>query len=281
MMELEPGRRVVLDDERLDRACLAIADFADLKTPYAGGHSRAVAELASGAARCAGLPEDDAVAVRRAGLLHDVGSVGVSAAIWCKPGALSETEWERVRMHGYYTERILARPAAFARLGAIAAHHHERCDGSGYHRAVHGGALGVQAKILAAADAYQAMLEPRPHRAPRTPDDAVTELRRDARAGRLDPSAVDAVLECAGHPAPVRRELTFGITERELEVLRRIARGASTKAVAAQLGISPKTADNHVQSVYAKIGVSTRAGATLFAMEHGLLDAEPRAPAPA
>jgi HD-GYP domain-containing protein (c-di-GMP phosphodiesterase class II) len=279
ILALEPGDPVVLSDERIDRACVAMADFADLKTPYTLGHSRAVAELAAAAAERYGLGADDVVALRRAALLHDIGSVGVSAAIWSKPGPLSESEWERVRIHGYYTERVLAKPAAFARLGAIAAHHHERCDGSGYHRAVRGGALSAGAKILAAADAYRAMLEPRAHRAERTPDEAAAELQRDARAGRLDPDAVAAVLGAAGHAvrAP-RRTSVANLTERELEVLRLIARGSATKEVAARLGISAKTADNHVQSIYAKTGVATRAGATLFAIEQGLL--EPAAAAP-
>lgn len=273
ILALEPGEPVVLSDERIDRACLAMADFADIKSPYTLGHSRAVAELAAAAGERCGLGADEVVALRRAALLHDIGSVGVSAAIWCKPGALSESEWERVRMHGYYTERVLAKPAAFARLGAIATHHHERCDGSGYHRAVRGGALSTGAKILAAADTYRAMLEPRPHREARTPDDAAGELQRDARAGRLDPDAVSAVLASAGHAVrAARRPNVADLTERELEVLRLIARGLATKEVAARLGISAKTADNHVQSIYAKTGVSTRAGATLFAVEHGLVE---------
>jgi HD-GYP domain-containing protein (c-di-GMP phosphodiesterase class II) len=273
ILRLEPGARTVLPEDRLDRACLAMADFADIKSPYSVGHSRGVAEVAAGAAASCGLGGDDVTAVRRAGLLHDVGSVGISSAIWSKPGPLTESEWERVRLHGYYTERILARPAAFARLGAIATHHHERVDGSGYHRAVRGGALSAGARVLAASDAYRAMLEARPHRPARTRDEAAAELRRDARAGRLDADAVAAVLEHAGHCTPAAaRPRIAGLTERELEVLRLIARGRSAKQVATALGIAAKTADNHIQSVYAKAGVSTRAGATLFAMEHGLVE---------
>ncbi len=272
ILELEPGPRVVLSEDRLERALVAMADFADIKTPYSLGHSRGVAELAARAAKRSGLPDDDAKAVGHAGLLHDIGAVGVSSGIWCKPGTLSASEWERVRLHGYYTERILARPAVLARLGAIAVHHHERVDGSGYHGAVRGGALSAAAKILAAADVYRAMLEPRPHRPPRAPEDAAAELRAETRAGRLDPDAVAAVLDCAGHHVAVRRELVGGLSERELTVLRLIARGHTTKEIASRLAIAPKTADNHVQSVYAKIGVSTRAGATLYAAEHGLVE---------
>lgn len=272
ILALEPQPHVVLSEERFDAACLAMADFADLKSPFALGHSRAVAELAAEAARRGGLTQRDAVLVRRAGLLHDIGSVAVSAAIWCKPGALSRTELEQVRLHAYYTERILAQPAALSELGAIAGHHHERIDGSGYHRAVRGAAIAPAAKILAAGDAYQAMLEPRPHRPARAPDEAARELRADARAGRLDGDAVAAVLNAAGHQgARARRESVAGLTERELDVLRLLARGHSTKAIGAELRIAAKTADNHIQSIYGKVAVSTRAGATLFAMEHGLL----------
>ena len=273
VLQLEPGARVVLSDDRLDRACLAMADFADIKSPYSAGHSRGVAELAAGAAARCGMSGAGVTAVRRAGLVHDIGSVGISSAIWSKPGPLTATEWERVRLHGYFTERILARPAAFARLGAIATHHHERIDGSGYHRAARGNALSAGARVLAASDAYRAMLEARSYRPARSRDEAASELRRDARAGRLDADAVAAVLDHAGDRAPAAsRPHIAGLTDRELEVLRLIARGQSTKAVAARLGIAAKTADNHVQSVYAKTGVSTRAGAALFAMEHGVLE---------
>ena len=273
ILALEPGERIELSEDRLDRACLAMADFTDIKSPFSVGHSRGVAELARAAAARCGLSRDDVASIGRAALLHDIGTVGISSSIWSKPGALTETEWERVRMHGYYTERVLARPAAFARLGAIATHHHERVDGSGYHRAVRGSALSLSAKLLAAADAYRAMLEPRPHRPARTPADAAAELKRDARAGRLDPDAVAAVLDAAGHRVSAQpRELVAGLSEREMEVLRLIARGRTTKEVAARLAISAKTADNHIQAVYAKTGVRTRAGAALFAMEHGLVE---------
>src|SRR5713226_9861200 len=141
VLSLEPGARLSLSDQQFDTACQAVADFADIKSPYTLGHSSGVAELAAGAARHCGLPEADSVTLRRAGFLHDVGRVGVSAGIWGKPGPLSEREWERVRMHPYYTERILVRPAALAQLGVLASLHHERLDGSGYHR-------GLPASVL-------------------------------------------------------------------------------------------------------------------------------------
>lgn len=272
VLDLEPGARDYLTEEGFDRSCEALADFADLKSPYALGHSTAVAALAAGAGRRCGLPEIDVRQLRRAGLLHDIGRVGVSAAIWGKEGTLSEREWEQVRLHAYYTERVLARPAPLERIGALASLHHERMDGSGYHRAVAGHTLSLAGRILATADVYRAMLEQRPHRPPLAPEQAVDELRREARAGRLDADAVDAVLAEAGQDVPlVRRKHPAGLSDREVEVLRLIAHGLTNRDMAAQLYVSPDTIKHHIQHIYDKIGRSTRAGATLFAMENGLL----------
>ena len=272
VLSLEPGIRTRLSDEQFDNACRTIADFADIKSPYTLGHSLGVAELAAKAARRCGLPEADTVTIRRAGLLHDIGRVGVSAGIWGRPGPLSEREWERVRMHPYYTERVLARPGVLARLGALAALHHERLDGSGYYRGLPASMLSPAARILAAADVYHAMTEPRPHSPPLMPEIAAEQLQREVRAGRLDGEAVSNVLAVAGHIVPTpRRELVAGLSERQVEVLRLIAGGYSMKQIAGLLTISEKTVDNHIQHIYNKIGVSTRAGATLFAMEQDLL----------
>jgi HD-GYP domain-containing protein (c-di-GMP phosphodiesterase class II) len=272
VLAIEPGRRVALTEAQLDAACRAIADFADIKSPYTLGHSSGVADLAAGAARRCGLPAADAAELLRAAWLHDIGRVGVSAGIWGKTGGLSEREWERVRLHPYYTERVLARPAGLGRLGALAALHHERLDGSGYHRGAPATMLTPSARILAAADTYHAMTEPRPHRSALTPERAAAELRREARAGRLDGEAIEGVLAAAGHHVPkARRELVAGLSTREIEVLRLISRGHSMGEIAAMLSVSKKTVDNHIQHIYGKIGVSTRAGATLFALENALL----------
>jgi DNA-binding NarL/FixJ family response regulator len=179
-----------------------------------------------------------------------------------------------VRLHPYYTERVLARPEALSRLGAIAACHHERLDGSGYHRMLPGSTLSPAARILAAADAYQAMTEARPHRDALAPGDAAAELRREVRAGRVDADAAEEVLAAAGHPRPSARDRARpgGLTARELEVLLLVARGASSRDVARRLVIADKTARNHVERIYTKLGISTRAEVSLFAMRHGLVD---------
>jgi HD-GYP domain-containing protein (c-di-GMP phosphodiesterase class II) len=275
VLALEPGGRALLTEAQFDTACQALADFADIKSPYTLGHSHGVARLAAAAAEHCGLPRSDVDAVRRAGLLHDIGRVGVSAGIWTKPGPLSDREWEQVRLHSYYTERVLARPGMLAQLGALASYHHERLDGSGYHRGAPAAIQSPAARILAAADVYQAMTELRPHRPAQTPSAAAEQLRREVRAGRLDGAAVDGVLAAAGHRAgPPRREYAAGLSEREVEVLRLLARGNSIKRIAETLVLAPKTVDNHIQHIYNKIGVSTRAGATLFAIEQNLLSAE-------
>jgi len=174
-----------------------------------------------------------------------------------------------VRLHPYHTERVLSRSPFLAALAPVAGAHHERLDGSGYHRACRGAELPLPARVLAAADAYHAMTEPRPHREPLSRERAAEILAEEASSGRLDADAVAAVVEAAGQRAP-RIERPAGLTEREAEVLGMLARGLQTKQVARALGISVKTADHHVEHAYRKIGVSTRAAATLFAMQHGL-----------
>jgi HD-GYP domain-containing protein (c-di-GMP phosphodiesterase class II)/DNA-binding CsgD family transcriptional regulator len=260
-----------LTGPELDAALEALADFTDLRSVHRAGHSRAVADLAGRAAAVAGLPAAEVDAVRRAGLLHDVGLHGVPATVLDKPGPLTPTESERMRVHAYYTERVLARPAALARVGAIAALTHERLDGSGYHRGLAGAAIPAAARILAVADAYRAMAEPRSHRPALSVKQATAALREDVRAGRLAGDAVDAVLTAAGAPTPRRRTGPAGLTPREVEVLVLIARGASTRQVARRLGIAPKTAGTHVERIYVKTGATTRSTATLFAVQHGLL----------
>ena len=274
VIDAEPALAVVLSGERLDAALSAVADFVDLKSPYTLGHARAVADLAAAAATQLGLGEDSVRTLRRAGLVHDLGRLGVSNSIWDKPGPLGAGEWERVRMHPYLTERMLRQSTALAPLGAIAVQHRERLDGSGYPRGLSGAAISQPARILGAADAYQAMSEPRPHREARSSGEAAAALRAEVVAGRLDASAVEAVLRAAGHRTARRREGPGGLTVREIEVLRLLARGHSNKQIAAQLVISPKTVANHAAHIYEKTGTSTRAAAGLFAMRHGLLAEE-------
>lgn len=271
VIDAQPGLRRPLSDAELDAALEAIADFADLKSPYTMGHSRAVADLAALAGRGCGLDGAALLILRRAGLVHDLGRLGVPNSIWDKRGPLNAAELERVRMHPYLTERILSAPPTLALLGTLAGQHHERLDGTGYPRGLRAGLLSPSARILAAADAYQGMLEPRPHRDAYDAAAAADRLRAEAEAGRLDGEVVDAVLAAAGHRIVGRPGRPVGLTSREGEILALVARGLPNKQIARRLGIAPKTVGNHVEHIYTKIGVSSRAAAGLFATEHGLL----------
>jgi HD-GYP domain-containing protein (c-di-GMP phosphodiesterase class II)/DNA-binding CsgD family transcriptional regulator len=268
--EPEPVTTIGLD--ALDGVLAAFADFADLKSPWIRGHSRRVASLAEDAGRHAGLDSAACDVLRRAGLVHDLGRVAVENGIWDKPGPLTTSEWERVRLHVYYTERILARCRSLASLVEAAWSHHERVDGAGYHRALPAEALSREDRILAAADVFAALTSDRPHRAAYGDDDAARTLEAEAER-RLDADAVACVLAAAGRrPAPPPPAWPADLTDREVEVLRLIARGRSNREVARQLFIAPKTVGRHVENLYRKIGVSSRAAAAVFAMEHRLLE---------
>jgi HD-GYP domain-containing protein (c-di-GMP phosphodiesterase class II) len=194
--------------------------------------------------------------------------------IWDKRGPLSRDERDRVETHAVVTDQLLRRVPFTATLAGTASAAHERLDGSGYHRRVTGAHLDESQRVLAVADSYQAMTSDRPHRVGLSPAAAATELRAEGAAGRLDGEAVERVLAAAGHRRLARFPLPAGLTTREAEVLRLLARGMTTREVAGRLVISAKTADHHVQHIYAKIGVSTRGAAALFATERGLLATE-------
>jgi hypothetical protein len=219
----EPGLTPPLPEDALDNALEAIADFVDIKSPFTLGHSRGVAELAARAATAMGLGSTTATHVRRAGLLHDLGRLGVSNAVWDKTAELSAAELERVRLHPYLTQRMLASSPGLAEYGATASQHHERLDGSGYPRGAGQASFTPSGRVLAAADAYHAKLEPRPHRDALTPAEAGAWLRAEVRQGRQDGEAAGAVLEAAGHRVRRRKEWPSGLTAREVDVLRLLA----------------------------------------------------------
>jgi len=270
VIEAEPEPVRTAEAGRLHEVAEAFADMTDLKTTFTLGHSSGVADLAADGARRLG--SDDPDSVRLAALLHDLGRTAVGTGVWEKRGRLSSTEWEQVRLHPYHTERILARSTALEPLARVAAMHHERQDGSGYHRGASAAETPVSARLIGAADAYQAMTQRRPHRQALGADEAAAVLAEQGRDGRFDPECVRAVLEAAGRSRPgTRGAWPTGLSDREVEVLRLVAAGSSNRGVAEALVISPRTAEHHVQHIYAKIGVSTRAAAAMFAMQHGLL----------
>ncbi len=268
----EPGGPVWLSGEAIDTALSAIADFGDLKSPHMLGHSRRVARVAEAAATAASLPAADVAEVRRAALIHDIGRVGVQSRLLSKTGALSRSEHERIRLHSYLTGRVFSESPVLGPLGALGSAHHERLDGSGYHRGLAAPAIPATARLLAAANAWCALTEPRPHRQRLTDAEAARNLSGQIVAGLLDRHAVDAVLTATGQKgARTRRAASVALSDREVEVLRHLARQLTNPAIATALGISPKTVERHVTHIYDKTGVTTRAGATLWALENGLL----------
>lgn len=275
LLEREPIERPPLTEDQLDAALAAIGDFCDLRVPCFAGHARGTADLATAAASMMQLSDSESTLLRRAAHVHDVGRFGVPGNILNKPGPLNSGETERVRVHSYFVDRIFSRPEPLRRVGRLAATHHERMDGSGYHRSVGGVMLTNPSRVLAAADAYHAMTQDRPHRPALTPDEAAREIRAEVDDGRLDPAAAEAVLEAAGHRSTTKRGGgPAGLTARESEVLTLLAAGLPNKGIAHRLGISPKTVGNHIEHVYIKLGVTNRAGAAMLAMRHGLVGAE-------
>jgi ATP/maltotriose-dependent transcriptional regulator MalT len=178
-------------------------------------------------------------------------------------------------MHPYHTQRILSLAAPLRSAASVAGLHHERLDGSGYHRGLGAAAVPLSARVLAVAEVYESMMEQRAWRPACTPKEATRQLRDEVAAGRLDARAVDAVLVAAGQPRPTgrtSRTWPAGLTDREVEVLRAVTRGLANKQIARELHVSQATVHTHVINLYAKIAVNTRAGATLFAFEHDLID---------
>jgi HD-GYP domain-containing protein (c-di-GMP phosphodiesterase class II) len=270
----EPPPFELMTPQRTGEVATAFAQYVDIKSPFTLGHSTGVARLAEAAAGHAGFSDTERESLRLAALLHDVGRVSVPNGIWDKPGPLNAAEWERVRLHPYYTERILNRSPLLAPLVEIAANHHERIDGSGYYRGIAGATMSRPARILAAADAYHAMTEERPHRRARAEDEAARLLSAEAQAGRLDREAVECVLAGAGQRGAghLRGELPAALTEREGEVLCLIARGMANKAIAEALVISPRTVQHHLEHIFDKTGIRTRSAAAVFAVVNDLVD---------
>jgi HD-GYP domain-containing protein (c-di-GMP phosphodiesterase class II) len=272
VLEAEPEPAHFISEAQLPDAAAVFGDIADLKAPFMHGHSAGVAGLARVAGEKLGLDPTALLRLHVAALLHDLGRIGVPDAVWEKPGELTTADWEQIRLHPYHSERILSCSRVLQPVGLIAGMHHERIDGSGYHRACKAPEISVAARVLAAADALQAMTQSRPHREALNVDEAAGKIQHEAREGRLDPDAVAAVVDAAGGSLHKKASLRpAGLSDREVEVLKLMAAGLSNREVARRLYISPRTAEHHVQHIYTKIGVSSRAAAAVFAMEHGLI----------
>ena len=270
-LAIEPAPHVVADEDRIDDVAMAFALMADLKSGWTLGHSTAVAAVAERALRAMGAKDDEARVLRRAALLHDVGRVAIPNSVWDKPAVFSVADRERARLHAYYTERVLWQAPALRPVAAVASAAHERLDGRGYHRALPASLSTLGGRVLAAADVFVALREPRPHRPAVSAERAREVLLDEARAGKLDAAVVRALLDVHTGEAPKRGAWPKGLSDREVEVVRLLARGRTNKEIAAALRVSPKTVQHHVAHAYAKIGVQSRAAAALFATEAGLL----------
>lgn len=233
--DAEPEPHARIGAAGIDRAALAFARFTDLKSTWFTSHSEDVADVAAAAATALGLDTRSCASIRRAGLLHDIGRVGVPTGIWDLPRALSPSERDRVRFH------------------SLGAEGHETATG-----------------LLAAADMWCALTADRLHRRALTPAAARALMATAVAERQLGRRPVDALLACVDQPSVTAPAWPSRLTDREVEVLRQIAQGSSDRQIAADLGITTKTVAHHIQHVYDKIGVRSRAGATLFAVEHRL-----------
>jgi HD-GYP domain-containing protein (c-di-GMP phosphodiesterase class II)/DNA-binding CsgD family transcriptional regulator len=269
-LDLEPDSPYrYINEAKLDDIALATADFVDLKSPFTVNHSRETARFAEGMARRMSLPDSDIITVRRAALVHDLGHVALPGHILIPQSVLSEVDKEKLRLHPYYTERILSRVPALASVAAIAGMHHERMNGTGYYRGLSGNELPVSACILALADDFQDRLQTHPNH---DPADILKAMQPDV-GSLFSPECFAALAEELGvaTPKPQRREWPAGLTDREVEVLRQVVKGDTNRQIAQELVISERTVAHHLEHIYDKIGISSRAAAVFFAMEHELI----------
>jgi len=272
VIDADPSLSEPLAADRLTFALECCAQFADIKCWFTRDHSPAVSSLARTAAASLGLDAAQVESITAAGLIQELGKTGVPNGILESSRPLTHGQWETMRLSTYLTQRILGRCHGLEVVSALAAGHHERLDGSGYHRGLSGDRISTGARILAAADAFKAMTSDRPWRPKLAPDEAARTLGAAAKEGKLAHDAVEALLAAVGHSNTSRRHTRpAGLSDREIDVLRLISLGRTNRDVAARLFISPKTVGRHIENIYAKIGVSTRPAAALFAMQHQLL----------
>jgi HD-GYP domain-containing protein (c-di-GMP phosphodiesterase class II) len=275
VLAMEPAAPTMANEEMLHEVALVLADYADMKTPASLGHSRSVARLSLDVARSMALPPKEVSDIELAALIHDLGLAAVPSLSLTKPQSrLSDSDWEYVRLHPYYAERILSRVPGFASVSDLVSSHHERMDGQGYYRGVSGPQLPVGARVLALADAFHELTEEKPERPRLEIEEALAALQ--PRIGsQFDPDCFTALSDVLGTAPPriqQRRPLPAGLSEREVGVLRFAARGLTRLQIAEKLFLSESTVRHHLESIYSKIGVNSRAAAVLFAVENDLLN---------
>ncbi|MGH2960554.1 MAG: HD-GYP domain-containing protein, partial [Solirubrobacterales bacterium] len=189
---------------RIDRVAEAFAQVIDAKSPYTATHSAGVAEIAVGIGKVQGMIPKELNDLNRAGLLHDIGKLGVPNTILDKPSKLSPADWKVMRDHPRYTEEILSQVSVFKSIAQMAGRHHERLDGSGYHRGLRGAQMSNMDKILQVADVAEALAADRPYRAGMSVDQVLAIV--DSEAGtKLDPGAVESLHTYLDSIQPISR----------------------------------------------------------------------------
>lgn len=268
-VEAEPGEPILIGPEHCEGLALIGADLVDQKLEWMGGHSRRVSALCGRAGQIAEVSGEDLKALRHSALLHDIGKCAIDNRLLNKPTELTHAERLEFETHSFQTEFILAHGNPFRGFGGLPSAAHERFDGTGYHRRVD--QKGLRENILAAANLYDELVFDRPGHPAMSAKEATEHLTEQSTSGALMPTAVTAVLQAAGSPAKTaRKALPFGLSRREAQVIACLARSETTPQIAARLGISAKTADHHIQSIYTKTGVRGRAPIAILAIEHGL-----------
>lgn len=281
VLGMEPGSPYRwIKEETLEDVALAFADFADLKSFFTIGHSRRVGDLAEAVGSLMQLPRGEVAAIRQAALMHDVGLVTAPSFVLHKPRkALTPVEWESIRLHPYRGERILSRVSVLKPVVPLIAAHHERMDGRGYYRGLAGSQIPLGARIIAAADHFDDLSHETPDHPALELEDALKRLSDEAGRG-LFPDTVEAIGQVVRGQRAIRGHRTksqrgawpAGLTDREVEILRLLTRGLSRREMAERLILSEHTVRHHLEHIYNKVGVSTRVAATLFAVEHDLLN---------
>jgi DNA-binding CsgD family transcriptional regulator len=266
LLDEEPGDHRTIDGAAFDTLALTFGQFADQKTGWYAGHSGRVMALAAGAAGIAGLDAEERERLRNAALTHDIGRVAIPNGLLERADSLGPAEMLEYHQHPFHTEYILSRVPGFGSIARLASSAHERVDGSGYHRGSRGPDR-AQA-ILAAANRYVELTTDQPWRDALVPDAAAALMIERTAQGRHLAEAVSVVLEAAGHRRRVaERAYPDGLTRREVDVLRCVVQGRTTQGIADRLGISPKTADHHIQHIYEKTGMRGRAPLALYGLK--------------
>jgi len=192
--DFEPfDRTLVADNATLDRIAYGFAQVIDAKSPWTFQHSEGVSRISTGLAETIGLSPEQIRDVRRAGLLHDIGKLGVSNKILDKPGKLDAEEMATMRKHTAFTYHILQQVAGFRDLSSMAAAHHERLDGKGYHRGFSAEQLSTSDRILAVADMFEALTAKRPYREDLTGEQVMDILTRNTLSGGICPTIFDVL----------------------------------------------------------------------------------------